>query len=101
MRFRSERSGIRFEKWHTVDTAMFPNRSPPAPAPVLRLPGWGLGVMWRYEELRMRTCIQAAPKPALGSKSMPSPDLGLAHERVKLPRHITPKYPSGYYRGNG
>jgi hypothetical protein len=29
---------------------------------------------------------------------MPSPDLGRAHERVKLPRHITPKLSSGYYR---
>lgn len=43
------------------------------------------------EDLRMRPCIQAAPKPALGSKSMPSPDLGSAHERVKIPFRYSPR----------
>lgn len=43
------------------------------------------------KELRMRPDIQAVPKPALGSKSMPSPDLGSAHERVKLPFRYSPR----------
>lgn len=43
----------------------------------------------RHGDKQMRSCVQAAPKPALRSKSLPSPDLGSAQERVKFPRRDT------------